>query len=589
MPRAASRSGLFAPSNMVTSSRTGQRQYAAAKVSRLTGDWMPVGQSVNQLLRTSAPAVTRRVRQLVRDFPYFTRAANIMVDFTVGTGHNFQSRVLNPGWKPGVKGVAKFDRAICQKIEDAVAWGMEELDAAGRLHGADLERLSKLEEVEAGEFLFVKVLLSDPQRYIPYALQPIEAEWLTDYNAQPNGSNRIERGIEYDPLTGRAIAYHLADPDNHLQPRRVEAQHILHGFDTRRSGQMRGISPFVAAVIIANDLDDYVGATIDTAKSAARYLALIHTDNPGGFQAPRTTDGTGEDTGKKIEELENAIVEYLRPGEQITFAKNDNPGTTFDPFTKFILRTVAISALTNNHADYNYTSLRGERQDTLKIFEPHQVRHSRQFKAPVVRDIITNAVIKGRLDLPGYFKDPRRYWRGVHIAPGMEPIDPLRESKANRDDIASGLRSPQEIAAKRGRDIEEVLDELAEFHEMAAERGLVLDVGSTALANNPAAIEAGSGGAAATDDPAARDQGPVDFEETRKKFDAYGIGVRSGAITPQITDEEKFREQAGLPELSEEVRKAWTSDGGVRRPVTIKSRDAFNAEQEGLASEGQEE
>jgi len=489
---ATKKTGLFAPSRLITNSSS--RQYAAAKVTRLTGDWIPAGQSVNQILRTSAPAVTRRVRQLVRDFPYFTRAANIMVDFTVGTGHNFQSRVLSPDWKPGAKGGNKFDRVICQKIEDAVAWAMEELDAGGRMHGAELERLAKLEEVEAGEFLFVKVLDKDPKRYIPYALQPIEAEWLTDYNALVIGQNKIERGVEYDPLTGRAVAYHIADPDNHLLPRRIEAQYILHGFDTRRSGQLRGISPFVAAVLIAHDLDDYIGATIDTTKAAARYLALIETPDPAAFQGARTINGTGADAGKKIEELENAIIDYLRPGEKVSFAKNDNPGSTFEPFTKFILRTVAIatgvpfSALTNNHADYNYTSLRGERQDTLKSFEPHQTRHGRQLKAPVVRDIITSAVIKGRLDLPGYFSDPRRYWRGMHIPPGMEPIDPLRESKANRDDISAGLRSPQEIAAKRGRDIEEVLDEIAEFNEMVTERGITLDIGSTALAGNPAAV-----------------------------------------------------------------------------------------------------
>jgi len=154
---------------------------------------------------------------------------------------------------------------------------------------------------------------------------------------------------------------------------------------------------------------------------------------------------------------------------------------------------VPYSALAGDHAVYNYTSLRGERQDLLKCLAPRQQRHVRQFASPVVRDIITSAVLAGKLDLPGYFKDPRRYHRGIYLPPGMEPVDPLKESKANRDDMGAKLRSPQEIVARRGRDIEDVLDEWQEFEEMLDERQLTTDLGGTALANNPAALGATDG------------------------------------------------------------------------------------------------
>jgi capsid protein len=66
-------------------------------------------------------------------------------------------------------------------------------------------------------------------------------------------------------------------------------------------------------------------------------------------------------------------------------------------------------------------------------------------------------------------------------------VDPLRESKADRDNIDAGVNSPQRIAARRGVDIEEILDELGELQELVAERAIVLASNSTALANNPAA------------------------------------------------------------------------------------------------------
>jgi lambda family phage portal protein len=490
--------GLFAPSNLLSS---GKRQYAAAKADRLTGDWFPVNQDVNTLIRTSSPMLRARIRQLVRDFAYFARAVKVRADFTVGSGMQFQSRVLNPNWRPGSR-EKKFDRAVCQQIEDAVAWAMEEMDAAGRQHFGELERLANMQDSESGEYLFVKTILKDKRRYIPYALMPYEADWLTSSYAAVARGNECDQGIEYDPLTGRVVAYHFAVPSGYgtltasSRSVRVLAEQVIHNFDVKRPGQLRGVSAFVTAVLLAHDLSDYMDATIDTAKLAAKYLAIVETADVGRFQRTRTADGDGKDQGKKIETLENAIIEYLRPGEKISFAKSDPTGQTFDPFMKFVLHMFAIatdtphSLLTGNYGDYAYTSLRGERQDFFKLMEPQQTRHIRHLTRPVICDAIDWAVLSGRLTLPGYWQNQRAYWRGVFIPPGGEPIDPLRESKANRDDMAAGLRSPQEIIMRRGRDAEEVLDEIAEFKEMCEERGLPFEAmmsTETALANNPAA------------------------------------------------------------------------------------------------------
>lgn len=496
------------PSTVSIDRASGSRMYAAAKANRLTGDWLPANQDINTIIRSSSPILRSRIRQLVRDFPYFERACNVLVDYTVGSGIHFQSRVINPNWQPGGK-EKKFDAKICQQIEDAVSFAMDEIDASGKQHYNDLSRLLCRQEVESGEQLFVKTLIKGPSRYIPYAIQVYEADWLSSTPGKIVPGNEFDQGIEFDPKTGRAVAYHLAVPSGYslynvraaTTIQCIAAENISHHFDLRRPGQLRGVSPFVTAVLIAHDLQDYLDATIDTAKLAAKYLAMVETTDSAGFQQLRSTVGTGVDQGKKIEELENAIIEYLRPGEKITFAQNNPTGATFDPFTRFVLRMLAIatgtpySLISGDHAAYNYTSLRGERQDMLKMFEPRQKRHIRYTTAPIVNDIIYWSVMSGKLKLPGYFQNPHLFQRGIYIPPGNEPIDPLRESKANRDDINAGLRSPQEIVAKRGRDLEEVLDEIAEAKEMCEERGLhfnfeEINPGNTALATAPSALGA---------------------------------------------------------------------------------------------------
>jgi capsid protein len=72
----------------------------------------------------------------------------------------------------------------------------------------------------------------------------------------------------------------------------------------------------------------------------------------------------------------------------------------------------------------------------------------------------------------------------------MESIDPGRETKAMIDQIRARLRSPQEIITSRGRDPEDVVNEIAAFRQMCEAKGLNMEeVISTALANNPAAVE----------------------------------------------------------------------------------------------------
>lgn len=64
-------------------------------------------------------------------------------------------------------------------------------------------------------------------------------------------------------------------------------------------------------------------------------------------------------------------------------------------------------------------------------------------------------------------------------------------------------------------------------------------------------------------------EGGTNHDVLKADFDSYGIGVRSGGITPTVEDEEHFRKKAGLPPLSESARKAWSAENNVRRPITL--------------------
>ena len=474
-------------------SRSRRTTYAAAKTNRLTGDWMPVNTDINQIIASSRRMITARARQLVRDFPPCRKALEALVNRT--GKFKFQSRVKNAD--------GQIDRRLRRKIEDAFNFWMDEADVSGRLHFAEMIRLAKRQDAEVGEFLFVKTKSRKSGRYIPFALQMYESDWLTtQYDTfygggigRTSNGTEIYQGIEYDASTGERIAYHFADPNGYSTTyQRVSADQVIHGFDMLRPGQLRGVSLFAAGILLAHDLGDYMDAEIDTAKLAAKYLGIVKTPDPQGFQNLRTTTNP-DDTSQKIEELENAIIEYLRPGEEITFAQHNRPGESFEPFVKFILRMFAISVgisyelVSGDYQGLNYTVLRGIRNDLKADLQPHQDRHIRQLCRPVARVVMDELVLSGRLSLPGYWTNPAPYLKHEWLPPEWPSIDPLKEGRADADAVKSRHKSPQEVITARSRDPEDVLDEIEEWEAMLDERGLKVEEITNSEKTNPASLD----------------------------------------------------------------------------------------------------
>lgn len=466
--------------------------YAAAKTNRLTGSWSPSDLNINDLIRASNPAVRARVRQLVRDFPIFKRAVSVVLDHTIGDGLKFQSHAVNAS--------GSFDEKSIAKIEEAWKRWIDEADVTGKQNLYEMMRVSKRQELESGEFLFVRRHLADRGRYLPLCYQSIETDWLdsSQTGAVPKG-NEVDQGVEYKKATGQVQFYHFTDPDSWGKTKRVPAEDVIHGFEFLRPGQLHGISPFVSGVLVAKDLGEYLDANIDTAKLASKYLAFVKKDP--ATRASLLSDGADEDEGKLIDEMENAMIEYLNPGEDITIASNPTPGANFPPTVKLILCMLSAATgvpyelLSFDYSGINYSSTRVIRNDLTNQLKPEIGRQIRQFCNPIARQFLNHAVLFGGLDLPRYAAYPERFNKFVWQPPGAEMIDWLKESKARISEMGVSLRSPQEIIMSRGRDFDEVLNETKQAVKKIKAAGLdflipiIWKQNSLSVANNPAAVE----------------------------------------------------------------------------------------------------
>lgn len=486
--------GLFDPLAQVKRMRARQAvrslstQYAAAKTTKQTGDWRPADSSINDIIKNSSTLVRARAEQLVRDFPYFKRATSVIINHTVGTGIGYQSQIRES------KDSNTLDTKINNMIEDAWKYWQDEADVAGKLHFVEMMRLLKREETTTGEFILVKRFVKDPNRISPFALQAYDARWFATYGADVTGKNLFDQGIETDRGTGKVVAYHFEDPDNFKKAIKVPADLIVHGFETTKPGQLRGISEFASAIIVAHSLADYMDAEIDGAKMAAKWLAFIQCDDPVA-QSMVESEVNPNNTDQRIETLENGIIQYLQKGEKVDMDSANRPGSSFGPFTQLILRMIAVSVdisyelLSGDYNRISFSNHRGIRNDMNQAFKPKQWRFIRQVVKPSFAGFLQGAVLTGKLKLPGFFDDPTPYFRGTWMPPGRSTSDPLREAKANETRLKGGLTSPQKILADTGDNIEDVYTDLVAAKDLADHLGLEFGESSTALANNPAALD----------------------------------------------------------------------------------------------------
>ena len=282
--RAARRAG---PSRLRRAVRPASGQvraagYDGASSPRGTGNWLPANADFNQLLGMDSTRMRGRVRDLVRNFPPFARAVNALVAFTVGSGSRFQSLAVLPDGTP--------DMPTRKRIEDRFRAWMEQADVTGRLHFYELQQLAKRQECECGEYILRFARPRDRRRGL-LALQMHEPENLSSWRIEgQEPDSDIWQGVEYDIWTGEPLAYHFQTVfgwERRLRTWREPACNVLHGFQTLRPGQLRGVTPFAPAILMARDMGDYTTAELGAAKMAAKWLGFVRSQDPGFSQLTR--------------------------------------------------------------------------------------------------------------------------------------------------------------------------------------------------------------------------------------------------------------------------------------------------------------
>jgi len=434
------------------------RHYEAAATGRRTQNWYRTTTDANAAIGPSLTYLRNAARDLVRNNGYAEAGLNAIVDHTIGWG--IRASAKHEAWKRWTEST--------------------EIDAEGRLDLAGLQKLVTRTMAESGEVL-IRRRWRRPEDHltIPIQLQVLEPDFLDtarDTASLPNGG-KIVQGVEFDAI-GRRAAYWLysSHPGSTVSvtsmtfsgaSTRIDAKDVLHVFDTKRPGQVRGPSWFAPVLLRFKDFDEYEDATLMKQKIAA-CLAVITSDVDGSAQPLGTADDT---ESPAVDSLEPGMIMNVPPGRDIHVVQPPS-ATDYDPYTKNLLRAIATGLgvgyedLTGDFSQTNFSSARMAR---LRRWE--RVYHTRwivlvpQFLNPLWRWAMEAMEIAGQPVIA------TTEW----TAPPMPMIEPDKEGLAIQRNIRNAITTPSEEIRARGYNVTDFLDELQADFEEFDRRGLILD------------------------------------------------------------------------------------------------------------------
>lgn len=491
-------------------------------------DWLP-----ERLLAVA------RTRHVIGDEPLAASAAEQKVSLIVGDGWRFEAapKAADFGLDPASD---EYD-ALAQSIE--AAW---ELVAEHPLALNDweerlpfdlqLDLLTRNYIGAEGEGL--ALILFDPDSAsFGTRLQVIDPDRL----AQPVGwsdglggeitidgmgesytltATDTRAGIAYDDR-GRAIAYHILD--GHPQdigisgalgrfsgrwyPTRVPGfptdtrPCVLHVMKTRRAGQSRGISDFVAALGTLQTFRD-----MSEAERRSRLInALIVAQYTSSIDDPEVlAEVLGTETANKL--VDNRIGYYEEhgvnsfagsriiqpyPGDELKWNSEMRSANEWVDAMSFLALQagapigLGLSLSTRDFSKTTFSSARTEIQDAFRGVKRDcviiKLLAARKFLLAVLQEAYEDDRLAVPDGAPSIWDRPDIYVEGLWVGHGMEHIDPVKGPMGDRMEVENLTHAPSDIAARRGQRFSRVLDRTARDKRQMEKRKLTMgDIGRLA-------------------------------------------------------------------------------------------------------------
>lgn len=287
---------------------------------------------------------------------------------------------------------------------------------------------------------------------------------------------RIVAGVEFD-ASEQVVAYHVL-PDapgtpfaHYSNTLRIPASQMLHIFDAIFPGQVRGITWLAPVLLKLADYDAASDAMLMNLRTQSLFAGFI-TDTDGGAAG----FGGTQHEGVANVSLEPGAMRILPPGSDVKFAQPSGGLSQQVDFIKAQLHEIAAGLgllyeqLSGDLSEANYSSARfGLLEHRRRAEMLQRILIEGQLLRPLWRRWIDWKALVGDISLEDAASPDYRAVR--FVPPGWQWVDPLKEVNAEIRAIEGGLKSRAEVVAGRGRDLDEMNEEIAADLRVACQKG----------------------------------------------------------------------------------------------------------------------
>jgi lambda family phage portal protein len=446
----------------------------ASRQSSWSRSWFASSGDANTDLMADLPTLRQRCRDLVRNNPVAGGAIASVTTNVVGSGLTIQSTID-----------AEFLGMSDEETDDWQRTTEREFRLWAEGKHCDLTRVQTFGGLQ--ELAFRSALENGdsfavlPEKSVqgsPYKLrvQIIEADQVCNPSRKPD-SKTLVGGIETD-TDGAPVKLHVMTehPGSSVAKTGKWAEvtfygantgrcNVIHLFDRRRPGQLRGV-PYLAAVIEPlKQISRYTEAELMAAVVSGLFTVFVKSEaGQGGLLGPQDLEaGAASGSQNRDYALGNGMIIEGLPGDSIETINPGRPNDSFDPFVQAILKQVGVSlelpyeVLMKAYLS-SYSAARAALLDAWRFFRKRRRWLATNFCQPIYETWLAEAVASGRIYAPGFFADPAikaAYCRATWHGDGPGAIDPNKEVQAAEKRMDINLTNlAQEKAAYDGGDWE---------------------------------------------------------------------------------------------------------------------------------------
>lgn len=472
---------------------------------RILHGWTPPARRADDDVRLSGQLAIARAIQGIHNSGFLSGAIEVAAGLMVGAGLkiNAQPDARALGWSDDVAS------GWARDVERRWRWWSRtplECDAAGKSTIGQMTAAAIKGWFAHGEILASIEVKSHPGALSRTKLQALDPMCLPRTTFRRDAPQGIVTDANGMPLH---YCFRIADPVTRIERDRVVAARsntgrplVIHIFDGS-AGQRRGITVFAPALRVVRQFDQLSDATLTAALIQTIFAASVESPMEPDkiFEALRTINEDGQATetqigqmleakadwykNSKIDLSEHGRVIGLFPGEKFNMHRSEHPNSTYDPFSKSLLREIArcipmtYESFSGDYRGATYSSVRMAVSEHWPIVLSRRENIAAPFAQAAYEAFLEEEIFEGRITFPGGHDAfvvqraaaCRANWRG----PARPTADDLKSTNAQIARMRAGLSTREAECAENGFDWEEVFEQRAIEKRRAELLGIDLD------------------------------------------------------------------------------------------------------------------